>query len=193
MFVCRTPYYTTATPEPSATSPAADPADPDRRGYPPNDPTAPRQDWAHVRVRPGAHLFWWLYETTATPATPAPPPPLAVWLQGGPGASATGFGNFAEIGPLWPNGTHRTPGAAWTAHMDVLFVDAPVGAGFSYAERAAAFSRSDAQCARDLVQLMRGFYARRPEYRGRPAGARALAGGGAICGGRALRAGRRWG
>jgi hypothetical protein len=57
-----------------------------------------RQTWGYVTVRPGAHMFWWLYYTTATEQYAKRP--LVLWLQGGPGASGTGFGNFAEIGPL---------------------------------------------------------------------------------------------
>lgn len=57
-----------------------------------------RQTWGYVTVRPGAHMFWWLYYTTATEQYAKRP--LVLWLQGGPGASSTGFGNFAEIGPL---------------------------------------------------------------------------------------------
>lgn len=52
--------------------------------------------------------------------------------------------------------------------MHVLFIDAPVGAGYSWAESAAAFSRSDAACAVDLIQLMRAFYARCPDMRTQP-------------------------
>lgn len=114
-----------------------------------------------MRVRAGAHMFWWLHFNTDAAAAERP---LVIWLQGGPGQSATGFGNFEEIGPFAANGSRRAH--TWVRHMNVLFVDAPVGAGFSWAETAEAFSRTDAECTADLVQLMRVFYGIRPEFRG---------------------------
>lgn len=125
------------------------------------------QDWDHVRVRNGAHLFWWLHFSTAdSNATINPKRPLAIWLQGGPGASSTGYGNFAEIGPL---DIHLKPRPhTWIKDMHVLFVDAPVGAGFSYAETPDTFSTTDRECADDLVRLMAGFYVRHPEFRATP-------------------------
>ncbi|KAG8227939.1 hypothetical protein J437_LFUL008751 [Ladona fulva] len=59
---------------------------------------AGNEEWGYVEVRPGANMFWWLYKTTAVKA--ATDRPLVIWLQGGPGASSTGYGNFEEIGPL---------------------------------------------------------------------------------------------
>lgn len=51
-------------------------------------------------------MFWWLYYTTASVANYTEEP-LILWLQGGPGASSTGYGNFEEIGPLDVNLSHR--------------------------------------------------------------------------------------
>ena len=50
-------------------------------------------------MRPGAHMFWWLYYTTDTNVKSITEKPLIIWLQGGPGASSAGLGNFREIGP----------------------------------------------------------------------------------------------
>jgi hypothetical protein len=51
------------------------------------------QEWGYVTVRPNAHMFYWLYYNELTTQQP-----LVIWLQGGPGASSTGYGNFEEIG-----------------------------------------------------------------------------------------------
>lgn len=53
----------------------------------------------YVTVREGAHMFYWLFYTTA-PVQNYVERPLVVWLQGGPGGSSTGFGNFDILGPL---------------------------------------------------------------------------------------------
>lgn len=44
-------------------------------------------------------MFWWLFYTTA-PVEKYTERPLIVWLQGGPGGSSTGIGNFEILGPL---------------------------------------------------------------------------------------------
>ena len=64
-----------------------------RRGFGPGE-----QEFGYVHVRPGAHMFYWLYYTTAPRDWSETP--LVMWLQGGPGASSTSHGNFETIGPL---------------------------------------------------------------------------------------------
>ena len=46
-------------------------------------------------------------------------------LQGGPGASGVGFGNFMEIGPHDMFGRPRN--TTWLKKANVLFIDNPVG------------------------------------------------------------------
>jgi vitellogenic carboxypeptidase-like protein len=59
--------------------------------------------------------------------------PLLVWLQGGPGGSSM-FGLFVENGPLVVDeklNVHvRTN--SWASKYNLLFIDNPVGAGFSF-------------------------------------------------------------
>jgi serine carboxypeptidase 1 len=50
-------------------------------------------------VRPGAHMFWRLYGSTNATA-PRETQPLVFWLQGGPGAGGSGYGDYGEMGPL---------------------------------------------------------------------------------------------
>ncbi|KAK0161508.1 hypothetical protein PV327_009970 [Microctonus hyperodae] len=69
-----------------------------RKGFKSGD-----QDWGYVTVRPTAHMFWWLYYVNSPNKTVGDSvfdKPLIIWLQGGPGGSSTGFGNFKEIGPF---------------------------------------------------------------------------------------------
>ena len=53
----------------------------------------PGEIWNYVTVRPNAHIFWWLYGAQSDERDNLP---LALWLQGGPGGSGTGFGNFDQ-------------------------------------------------------------------------------------------------
>ncbi|KAK4833884.1 hypothetical protein QYF36_012840 [Acer negundo] len=87
------------------------------------------EQWGYVEVRPKAHLFWWLYKSPNRVENPSKPWPILLWLQGGPGASGVGLGNFLEIGPL--DGHLKPRNYTWLKKADLLFVDSPVGTGFT--------------------------------------------------------------
>jgi serine carboxypeptidase 1 len=70
-------------------------------------------------------------------------------LQGGPGASSTGFGNFEELGPLDVDLKPRP--YTWVKVANVLFVDNPVGTGYSYVTNKEAYTTDVEQIANDLV------------------------------------------
>ena len=63
-------------------------------------------------------MFWWLYHSPQRVDTT--PWPTVLWLQGGPGASGVGYGNFMEIGPLDEELKPRA--TTWLAKADLLFV-----------------------------------------------------------------------
>ncbi|KAF4520075.1 hypothetical protein B566_EDAN007932 [Ephemera danica] len=142
---------------------AAEPAPVAKNGAVAQDGSA-RQTWGYVTVRPGAHMFWWLYYTTASEHYETRP--LVLWLQGGPGASGTGFGNFAEIGPLDINKEPRN--SSWVHRVNVLFVDNPVGSGFSYVEKDDLFVKNNSEISKDLVTLLKEFSLRLPEFQTTP-------------------------
>ncbi|XP_073356714.1 serine carboxypeptidase-like 51 [Aegilops tauschii subsp. strangulata] len=76
--------------------------------------------WGYVEVRPKAHLFWWYYKSPQRVSTPSTPWPTVLWLQGGPGASGVGIGNFLEVGPL---DVHLNPrNSTWLQKADLIFV-----------------------------------------------------------------------
>lgn len=87
---------------------------------------------------------------------------MVIWLQGGPGASSTGYGNFAELGPLDHELNPRN--FTWVKDVNVLFVDNPVGSGFSYTDSNAQLTTTNRQIAEDFVELLKGFYAKNPEF-----------------------------
>eukprot|EP01119_Soliformovum_irregulare_P008585 TRINITY_DN21692_c0_g1_i1.p1 TRINITY_DN21692_c0_g1~~TRINITY_DN21692_c0_g1_i1.p1 ORF type:complete len:485 (-),score=92.48 TRINITY_DN21692_c0_g1_i1:14-1468(-) len=77
------------------------------------------------------HLFYWFVESQRSPSSD----PLVVWFQGGPGCSGL-FGLFAENGPYIFDDT-RNPAPndiSWNKISNVLYVEAPVGVGFSYTD-----------------------------------------------------------
>ncbi|EDW77972.1 uncharacterized protein Dwil_GK24262 [Drosophila willistoni] len=120
------------------------------------------QHWDYVDVREGAHMFYWLYYTTANVSNYTERP-LVIWLQGGPGGSSTLLGNFFEIGPVDMHGDPRE--GNWVQHVNVLFIDSPVGAGFSYADNITLLTTNNDELTNDLVTFMQYFYKKHQEFK----------------------------
>ncbi|KVI09300.1 serine carboxypeptidase-like 51 [Cynara cardunculus var. scolymus] len=108
--------------------------------------------WGYTQVRPGAHMFWWYYKSPFRTQNPNKPWPIILWLQGGPGASGVGIGNFEEIGPLDTSLNPRN--STWLRKADLLFVDNPVGTGYSFVENNTLLVNTDDEAARDLTRLL---------------------------------------
>lgn len=125
-----------------------------------------KHKWNFADVRKGAHIFWWLHYTTATDVASPTEKPLAIWLQGGPGASSTAYGNFEEIGPFTIELKKRN--FTWIEDMNVLFIDSPVGSGFSYVDHQQYLTTNNTQVAKDLVELTRQFLKESPEFKSVP-------------------------
>ncbi|KAI4368733.1 hypothetical protein MLD38_017256 [Melastoma candidum] len=118
------------------------------------------EKWGYVQVRPRAHLFWWLYRSPNRVEDPSNPWPIVLWLQGGPGASGVGIGNFQEIGPLDTN--LRPRNSTWLQKADLLFVDNPVGTGYSFVEGKdpEVFVKTDEEAGEDLARLLMALFNR---------------------------------
>ncbi|KAM6174838.1 retinoid-inducible serine carboxypeptidase isoform 1-T1 [Erethizon dorsatum] len=114
-----------------------------------------KEVWDYVTVRKDAHMFWWLYYAT-NPCKNFSELPLVMWLQGGPGGSSTGFGNFEEIGPLDSDLKPRR--TTWLQAASLLFVDNPVGTGFSYVNMSDAYAKDLATVASDMLVLLKTFF-----------------------------------
>ncbi|KAK4763528.1 hypothetical protein SAY87_012966 [Trapa incisa] len=117
------------------------------------------EEWGYVEVRPRAHMFWWLYRSPNRVKDSSKPWPVILWLQGGPGGSGVGIGNFQEIGPLDTDLNPRN--STWLQIADLLFADNPVGTGYSFVENASdasLFVKTDAEAADDLTALLTGIF-----------------------------------
>lgn len=77
-----------------------------------------------------------------------------------------GFGNFEEIGPLDENLNPRD--TTWVKDYNVLFIDNPVGTGFSYVDSSDLLTKTNKQIALDLVELMKQFYNQLPDFEETP-------------------------
>lgn len=96
--------------------------------------------------------------------------PIIIWLQGGPGSSSL-LGAFFEIGRYvirdgGDGSLHRNP-ESWTRDAAMLFVEYPLGVGFSLAG-SRRLPATSAAAAVDLVSGLQSFFVERPQLAGRP-------------------------
>ncbi|KAH9515310.1 hypothetical protein Btru_014146 [Bulinus truncatus] len=114
----------------------------------------------------GNHLFFWFF-----PAINSDPnSPLVIWLNGGPGESSM-TGLLHENGPLKIRKDckgkvdYERRFKSWADNFSVLYIDNPVGAGYSYSESGdRGFKVQNDEYAEDLFEFIRQFYTMFPEY-----------------------------
>lgn len=118
----------------------------------------------NTQVDNGGHIFYWMFESRRSPSTD----PLVLWMTGGPGCSSE-LAIFYEQGPyrISSNGKVSINEFAWNSIANVIFVDQPVGTGFSYADNTADYVTSEEQVAEDMYQFLQGFFKKYPQYQGR--------------------------
>uniref|UniRef100_A0A453T0N5 Carboxypeptidase n=1 Tax=Aegilops tauschii subsp. strangulata TaxID=200361 RepID=A0A453T0N5_AEGTS len=126
------------------------------------------EEWGYVEVRPKAHMFWCLYRSPQRVENGTAPWPTVLWLQGGPGASGTGYGNFMEIGPL--DADLKPRATTWLSKLRWAVQDNPVGTGFSFVEgrNRSLMARTDAQAGGDLTALLIELYRHKTWLQGSP-------------------------
>uniref|UniRef100_A0A0D9XRX7 carboxypeptidase D n=1 Tax=Leersia perrieri TaxID=77586 RepID=A0A0D9XRX7_9ORYZ len=98
--------------------------------------------------------------------------PLLVWLTGGPGCSSIS-GLAHEIGPFqfvaeWYNGREFPKliyrPETWSKISNIIFVDSPVGAGFSYADTEEGSKSSDTKAVQELLIFLRKWLLDHPQF-----------------------------
>ncbi|XP_069853330.1 probable serine carboxypeptidase CPVL [Dipodomys merriami] len=109
-----------------------------------------------------SNLFFWFFPAQIEPNDA----PVVLWLQGGPGGSSM-FGLFVEHGPylVTRNMTVRARHFSWTTTFSMLYIDNPVGTGFSFTDNIHGYAVSEDDVARDLYSALTQFFQLFPEYR----------------------------
>ncbi|BFZ23161.1 hypothetical protein BsWGS_26199 [Bradybaena similaris] len=115
----------------------------------------------------GNHLFFWYFPSLVNDSAP-----LLLWLNGGPGISSM-QGLLWENGPLEVKqsmtGIKITSRAhTWVGPFSVVYVDNPVGVGYSFSEQGKAGYRvTQDGYTNDLYSFVLQFFELFPEYKTR--------------------------
>ncbi|UJR27757.1 hypothetical protein I4U23_009030 [Adineta vaga] len=108
-----------------------------------------------------SNLFFWFFPSQTGNASA----PLLVWLQGGPGASSL-FGLFAEQGPIMVDKEQKLHPSeiTWNSKYHLLYIDQPVGTGYSFTKSEDGYVRNEDEVARDLYSMLTQFFQIFPEH-----------------------------
>ncbi|XP_074281508.1 serine carboxypeptidase-like 33 [Silene latifolia] len=133
-------------------------------GQPTNPTISQFSGYINVNQINGRALFFWFFQALSQPSTK----PLLLWLNGGPGCSSIGYGAAVEIGPLKvdENGDGLIfNNFTWIQEANVLFVESPVGVGFSYTNTSTDLnSLNDDFVAEDAYNFVVNWLRRYPNY-----------------------------
>ncbi|PRQ40920.1 putative carboxypeptidase C [Rosa chinensis] len=127
----------------------------------PKEALPTKSGYLTVNSTTGSSIFYTYYEAQSLTFPDLSQTPLIIWLQGGPGCSSL-FGNFMEIGPWYVNLNHHhrdldnqpfvlepNPGS-WNRIFGLLFLDNPIGSGFSIASSSEEIPRDQFSVAKHL-------------------------------------------
>ncbi|KAG6409015.1 hypothetical protein SASPL_132044 [Salvia splendens] len=103
-------------------------------------------------------LFYYFIESQRSPTSD----PLFIWLTGGPACSGPIQIDYAN-----PNGS--IPALvlnpySWTKVANIIFIDQPVGTGFSYAKTQQAYKTSDTLSATLTYDFLKKWFINHPQY-----------------------------
>jgi cathepsin A (carboxypeptidase C) len=106
------------------------------------------------------HLFYWMFESRNDPVTD----PVVLWLSGGPGTSSLGS-MLLELGPSTLNSLLKPAHNpySWNSNASVIFLDLPVGVGYSYSDR--SHVSSTVETAKDIYKFLESFFHEFPRFR----------------------------
>lgn len=106
-------------------------------------------------------IHYWLVEAENSPETS----PLVFWTNGGPGCSGL-IGFMTEQGPFRPDayGNIERNMYAWNKNANMVFLEQPVGVGYSYSENEEDYRIGDDQAAKDNLATIISFLDKFPHF-----------------------------
>ncbi|KAL8541617.1 hypothetical protein ACS0TY_002760 [Phlomoides rotata] len=116
-------------------------------------------------------MFYYFVESERSPDTD----PLLIWIQGGPGCS--GFTGLAYImGPLmfdYTDTNSTIPSLvlnpySWTKVSNIIFIDQPVGTGFTYPKTPGAYESNDTISGYLAYEFLQKWIINHPKFQKNP-------------------------
>ncbi|XP_039764572.1 venom serine carboxypeptidase-like isoform X2 [Pararge aegeria] len=111
-----------------------------------------------VNKRYNSNMFFWFF-----PKADMGRSPWIIWLQGGPGASSM-IGVFDLIGPIQiVDGKVTSRNVTWAEEYSLLFIDNPVGAGFSFTDDDRGYPDNEHDVGSQMFEFLQQFLQLFPE------------------------------
>lgn len=112
-----------------------------------------------VNATYNSNQFFWYFPAMTTNKNA----PVIVWLQGGPGATSL-YGLFTENGPLKViKDKFRRRKYTWALNHHVIYIDNPVGTGFSFTKDPKGYCTDENQVGEQLYSTLYQFFQLFPE------------------------------
>ncbi|XP_026733002.1 serine carboxypeptidase-like 51 [Trichoplusia ni] len=118
---------------------------------------------ALTRIHDHGDMFWWFYPTVAASGTSRP---LILWLDGVTGVPPSLSANLGMFGPYDINFNKREN--SWVEQYNLLFIDAPLGTGFSTPLSKDEIPKTIEENAEHLATTLKSFYSVHGSYRNAP-------------------------
>ncbi|KAM0751196.1 peptidase S10, serine carboxypeptidase [Meredithblackwellia eburnea MCA 4105] len=115
-------------------------------------------------IVPSLSVFFYYFDSRRDPSKDD----LVLWTNGGPGCSSS-MGLFMELGPCTtqPSGNTTLPNPySWTNIANMIFIDQPIGVGYSYSDSGVKVGTSE-EAAIDVHAFLTIFIESFPEFKGR--------------------------
>ncbi|KAI1077614.1 putative carboxypeptidase S1 [Whalleya microplaca] len=119
----------------------------------------------YLSVGANMNMWFWFFEARENPQKA----PLVAYFEGGPGG-ASEYGLFTQNGPCRFVNNETTPSLnpySFNEYANMLYVDQPIGSGFSFGDNSVNSTKTVAPIVWNLLQA---FYDSFPEYESRDFG-----------------------
>jgi vitellogenic carboxypeptidase-like protein len=102
-----------------------------------------------------SNLFFWFFPAQENPEKA----PVILWINDIPGYTCL-KGVFLETGPFYVDDGNKLVerNSTWTRTHSMLYIDAPVGSGFSFADSEDAFANGSEDDAKELYEALTQFF-----------------------------------
>lgn len=113
-----------------------------------------------VNKKYNSNTFFWFFPSESNYLND----PVVLWLQGGPGATSL-IGLFTENGPYIVKTKHgvKLREYTWMKNHNVIYIDNPVGTGYSFTQNKDGYARNEVAIGQDLYNALLQFYQLFPE------------------------------